>query len=118
MRCFCYWLVIRSIENIFHNLSKNFVVGLLQLHSIVINFICKANQLVYYLHDILRVISILPVSYLDVISHQKVEFLALAIINCLNLRFDPFADSFAGGKRILLGNVVKYLVGLKIDKFD
>ena len=107
----------RIFKDILHNLGKNLIVAILNFHFRIIDLIGEGDQFVDDLHDIFRVVSVFSVLDCDIISDEKVEIIALSVIDNWYFWFYPFAYSFASGLGVFSAYVIEYLIALLVDKF-
>ena len=71
----------RVFKYVLHNLGKNLIVTILEFHFRIIDLVGEGDQFVDDLHDIFRVVSIFSVLDCDVISDEKVEIVALSVVD-------------------------------------
>ena len=103
-----------AFKNEFHYFWKHLEVALLEFHPLIEDIGWKAYEFVDNFHDVFRVVSILPVLYLDAVSEQKVKFVTFSVVDNCYLWFNSSADPLAAGLRVFFCNVVKNLVTLLV----
>ena len=76
-----FGLMNRILKDILHYFRKNLVIAILQFHPVVVDLIGEGDQFVDNPHNILRVISIISVLYVQVVDEEKIELVALPVVN-------------------------------------